>query len=319
MHPDKGPDKKNDKDNLRRALARLARVSPEVLDSSRERVRKNLKAERLPSVQLPLPDSTPTDLTPLRRPLYVAAAIAAVCTLVTVGGVLSSNPAQDGAGAQLRSGLVNLARTARRSFALKWKPETRTVPTQIAQSQPPPPAAPLPKRPIVQPAPVTKPTPPKSGKTAKPLPVQPPRPQVRFALLPPGEGKVILDRACGTCHRAAAVGASHYATRAEYADVVTRMIAKGAQVSGKEADMLTSYLYDSLKANPGEQATIAGRALLDRVCTTCHGLNGISNYSYDSEAPYQELIETMVSYGATLTDVEKTTLIRYLFTMYGKR
>ena len=47
MHPDKG----NDKDALRRALVRLARVSPEVLDSSREQVRKKLKAERLRLVQ----------------------------------------------------------------------------------------------------------------------------------------------------------------------------------------------------------------------------------------------------------------------------
>jgi cytochrome c5 len=284
MHPDKG----NNKDSLRRALGRLGRVSPEVLDSSRERVRKNLNAERRP-VQLPLPDSTPTDLTSLRRPLYLAAAIASVCALVLVGAIV------------------------------KWKPETRITRKQIAQSQPSPPPSPLPTTPVVEPPPAPTPTPPKSNKSPKPLPVQRPRPQVPFALLPPGEGKVILDRACGTCHRAAAVGASHYATRAEYADVVTRMIAKGAQVSDQEADTLTGYLYDNLKANSGQQATIAGRALLDRVCTTCHSLNGISDYSYDSEAPYKELVETMVSYGAALTDVEKKTLIRYLFTTYGKR
>jgi cytochrome c5 len=142
---------------------------------------------------------------------------------------------------------------------------------------------------------------------------------VLFTLLPPGEGKVILDRACDACHRAAAVGLYHYATRAEYAEVVSRMIAMGAQVSEQEAPVLTDYLFDNLQAKPAREVDTAGRAILERACTGCHSLNGIENYSYDSEDPYRELVSAMVSYGATLSEAEKATLIRYLFTTYGKR
>jgi cytochrome c5 len=138
-------------------------------------------------------------------------------------------------------------------------------------------------------------------------------------LLPPGEGRVILDRACGACHRAAAVGAYHFATRAQYAEVVSRMIAKGAQVSEEEAAVLTGYLFDNLGTKPEREVETAGPEILERSCTVCHSLNGIENYSYDSEDPYRELVSTMVSYGATLTEAEKTTLVRYLFATYGKR
>ena len=63
----------------------------------------------------------------------------------------------------------------------------------------------------------------------------------------------------------------------------------------------------------------AGRAILERACTTCHSLNGIEKYAYGSEDPYTELVSTMVSYGAILSDEEKTTLVQYLFATYGKR
>ena len=147
----------------------------------------------------------------------------------------------------------------------------------------------------------------------------PPRPQVRFTLLPPGDGRVILDRACGACHRAAAVGAYHFATRAQYADVVSRMIAMGAQVSEQESEVLINYLFDNLGTKPEREVDTTGRAILERACTVCHSLNGIEHYSYDSEGPYTELVSTMVAYGATLSETEQMTLVRYLFATYGKR
>ncbi len=83
--------------------------------------------------------------------------------------------------------------------------------------------------------------------------------------------------------------------------------------------MLTDYLFDNLRTKPEREVESAGQAILERACTGCHSLNGIEKYSYDSEDPYRELVSTMVSYGATLSEAEKTTLIRYLFTTYGKR
>jgi cytochrome c5 len=294
----------SEKDILRRALGRLGRVPPEVLGLSRERVRENLKTDLRLTARLPSPDATPADLTPLRRPFYIGGAIALVCLFIA-GGVV-----------------------------VRWRFESRsastlaakTASTQTSESQA---SAQSPHSAMEAPLPVTsalpKPDKTQASRAAAPSPaagpsaVQAPRPPVQFTLLPPGEGKVILDRACGACHRAAAVGSYHYATRAQYAEVVSRMIAKGAQISEQEAPVLTDYLFDNLGAKPAPELDAAARAILERACTGCHSLNGIENYSYDSEDPYRELVSTMVSYGATLSEAEKTTLIQYLFTTYGKR
>ncbi len=97
------------------------------------------------------------------------------------------------------------------------------------------------------------------------------------------------------------------------------MVAKGAPVSEPEADTLVDYLYENLATHDTPAAVSAGRAILERACTTCHSLNGIEKYAYESEDAYKELISSMVSYGATLSDEERATLVRYLFTTYGKR
>lgn len=294
----------SEKDIFRRALGRLGRVPPEVLRLSRQRIRGNLNVDLRLTAPLPLPDATPADLTVLRRPFYIGGAAALLCLFV-VGGAL-----------------------------VLWRVERRPASTLVAKSASTPTSesqarVPSPRSGLAAPPSVT-PDLPKPNKTqpskapaqpqsAGPPPVQARRPRVLFTLLPPGEGKVILDRACDACHRAAAVGLYHYATRAEYAEVVSRMIAMGAQVSEQEAPVLTDYLFDNLQAKPAREVDTAGRAILERACTGCHSLNGIENYSYDSEDPYRELVSAMVSYGATLSEAEKATLIRYLFTTYGKR
>jgi len=294
----------SEKDILRRALGRLGRLPPEVLHSSRERVRRNLKARHRSMVQLPLPDATQADLTSLRRPLYIVAAMVSVCVLIVVGAVVQWRPVT-------RSASILAPKSASK---------------QTSESQP----SDQPLRPSVEVPPSVTPAPPQPNKrppskavarpaATEPLPVQPLRSQARFTLLPPGDGKVILDRACGACHRAAAVGAYHFATRAEYAEVVSRMIGMGAPVSEKEADVLIDYLFDNLGIKPEPPVDTAGPAILERACTNCHSLNGIEKYAYDSEDAYRELVSTMVSYGATLSEAEKTTLVRYLFRTYGKR
>ena len=294
----------SEKDILSRALGRLGHVPPEALEASRQRVRGNLKRALRPSAPLPQPDATPADLTVVRRPFYVAGATALLCLLIVGGAIVRVRRERQSASAPL--------------------PKSASVQTSQSQASVPSPLS------IIEQRPSVKPSFPKRNKrqpsraaarppAPDPLPVESPRPQARFMLLPPGAGKVILDRACGACHRAASVGGYHYDTRAQYADVVSRMIAMGAQISEQEAIVLTDYLFDNLGTKPDRGVESAGHSILERACTVCHSLNGIENYSYDSEEPYRELVSTMVSYGATLSEAEKATLIRYLFTTYGKR
>jgi cytochrome c5 len=296
---------RSEKDILNRALGRLGRVPQEMLDSSRERVRRNLKAGVRPIVALPpLPDATQANLPALRRPVYFAVAMASVCILIVIGAVVQLRP-------HARSASTLAPKSASKQASESQQPVQSLVPSVEV----PPSVTPVPVKPkrAQRPKADTQPV------ATHPPPVQPPRSQARFTLLPPGDGRVILDRACGACHRAAAVGNYHFATRAQYAQVVSRMIAMGAQVSEQEAYVLIDYLFDNLGTKPEGPVDTAGRAILERACTVCHSLNGIEKYSYDSEGPYEELVSTMVSYGATLSEAEKTTLVLYLFATYGKR
>ena len=293
------------KDILDQALGRLGNVSPEVLETAHERIRRHLKAgRRLMVPRPPLPDAAPASLAALYRPFFAAGAVLLVCMAIAIGAVIRLSP-----------GTRSFSKTPPQSAA-------KRTPGKNPEAAP---AAP----PQVGPYPVVKPESPGvettlSAKVHTPstpsgqAPV-PPSPQARFTLLPPGDGRLILDRSCGGCHRAAAVGTYHFATRAEYAALVSRMIGLGALVSQQEADVLVDYLFDNLGIKPEPPVESEGRAILERACTTCHSLNGIEKYAYGSEDPYRELVSTMVSYGATLTDAEKTALVRYLFTTYGKQ
>lgn len=294
----------SEKDILRRALGRLGRVPPQVLDLSRQRVRESLKIDPRQTAQSPPPDVTPADLSVLRRPFYIGGAMALLCLFIAGGAIVRWRFERRSAAALAPKSVST--QTSESQASVQPPPPVIEAPPSVTSASPKPTKA-RPSRTAIQP------------QAAAPPPVQPLPPRVQFTLLPPGEGKVILDRACGACHRAAAVGAYHYATRAQYAEVVSRMIAMGAEVSEQEAPVLTDYLFDNLAAKPAPDLDTAGRAILERACTGCHSLNGIENYSYDSEDPYRELVSTMVSYGATLTEPEKATLIQYLFKTYGRR
>lgn len=290
------------KDILSQALSRLGNVSPEVLASARERVRRNLKTGPQPIHLPPLPDAAPVSLRALRLPLQAAAA-AAIVVLILIGAV------------QWTSHVRDISKTPPTSISKQMPESNRDTTPTLA---PTPPQQPVARS--ERPHPKTAPS--KVGTAAVPseqLPVQASASQARFTLLPPGDGKLILDRACGGCHRAAAVGTHRYATRAEYAALVSRMIGMGAPVSADEADVLVDYLFNNLGIKPEPPVKAPGRAILERACTSCHSLNGIEKYAWSSVGPYQELVSTMVSYGAILSDEEKTTLVEYLFATYGKR
>ena len=61
------------------------------------------------------------------------------------------------------------------------------------------------------------------------------------------------------------------------------------------------------------------RAVLDRVCTVCHGLRGIEKYSYKNPDAYKELVSDMISRGAVISDEEIATIVEYLYKTYGQK
>ena len=63
----------------------------------------------------------------------------------------------------------------------------------------------------------------------------------------------------------------------------------------------------------------SGRAILDRVCTVCHGLRAIEKYSYSSPDAYKDLVSDMISRGAVISDEEIATIVEYLYKTYGQK
>ena len=70
-------------------------------------------------------------------------------------------------------------------------------------------------------------------------------------------------------------------------------------------------------AGPPEPAAEGG-VILQRACTTCHDLGGLSAYA-DSwgEPEWRSMVETMIAYGAVLTPAEVDLVSRYLAVNFG--
>jgi cytochrome c5 len=69
---------------------------------------------------------------------------------------------------------------------------------------------------------------------------------------------------------------------------------------------------------PADRAAPDGRALLERVCTTCHDLGGLDAYKgYWGERQWADMVDTMIDHGAELDDAEVAVLVDYLTATFG--
>jgi cytochrome c5 len=71
-------------------------------------------------------------------------------------------------------------------------------------------------------------------------------------------------------------------------------------------------------ASPADPSNAEAAALLERACTTCHDLGCLNAFANSyGESQWRGLIDTMISYGATVSPSEADTLARYLALNYG--
>ena len=85
------------------------------------------------------------------------------------------------------------------------------------------------------------------------VPVSPAAPAALNATveLPDGPGKQILNRSCVSCHNLTEVTKFRgFYTRPQWRDIVQTMVDYGAAVNDKDAEVLTSYLTESLGKKP---------------------------------------------------------------------
>jgi cytochrome c5 len=137
--------------------------------------------------------------------------------------------------------------------------------------------------------------------------------------LPDGPGKQILDRACTSCHNLDPLFSYRMTNKERVGDMVSNMIASGAVLSAQEVPILVDYLFANLGPKPAAGTDDAGKAILEKACTSCHGLDGMKNHVFDTKDPYKTLVTNMLNYGASVTDAELPILVDYLFKTYGKK
>jgi cytochrome c5 len=140
-------------------------------------------------------------------------------------------------------------------------------------------------------------------------------------------GKALLESACTSCHGLDVMANHSYDTRAPYESLINNMVAYGASVPPAQVPVLADYMLKTYgkkpaaaPAPPAAAATPdAGKAILERACTTCHGLDGLANHAYTTKEPYESLVKSMVAYGAVVPDAQLPALIDYMFKTYGKK
>jgi len=142
-------------------------------------------------------------------------------------------------------------------------------------------------------------------------------------------GKAILEAACTTCHGLDPIANHVYDTKDPYESLIRNMVGYGAPVTDAQVPVLAEYMLKTYgkkpAAAPAPAASAAaatpdpGKSILESACTVCHGLDGLANHKYESAAPYESLVKSMVAYGAVVTDAQMKPLVDYMFKTYGKK
>ena len=126
--------------------------------------------------------------------------------------------------------------------------------------------------------------------------------------LPEGQGKKILETACVTCHGLDKVAEKVGLTREAWREVVQNMVRVGADLKDDQISVLADYL----AANFGE-----GRKILETACTTCHTLDEVKKFrGFFKREDWQDVVSTMVKYGANVKEAQIPVLVDYLSTAY---
>jgi mono/diheme cytochrome c family protein len=127
--------------------------------------------------------------------------------------------------------------------------------------------------------------------------------------LPEGEGKTILETTCVSCHGLDVLSKREGLQAEPWKTIVEQMRQYGANVTDDQSSTLVRYLAD----NFGE-----GRRILDTSCTTCHGLNEVKKFKgFYKRDDWQDVVTTMVKYGADVKDPQVPVLVDYLTRTYS--
>jgi cytochrome c5 len=136
-------------------------------------------------------------------------------------------------------------------------------------------------------------------------------PQEAALELPEGQGKTILETECVSCHELDVLAKNEGMQAESWKTIVEQMRQYGASITDDQSTTLVRYLAD----NFGE-----GRKILDTSCTTCHGLNEVKKFQgFYKRDDWQDVVVTMVKYGANVKESQIPSLVDYLTRTYGPK
>jgi cytochrome c5 len=119
-------------------------------------------------------------------------------------------------------------------------------------------------------------------------------------------GEQVQNAACLGCHDLRPIETASY-DKSGWNDVVSSMIAKGAEV--KDADKPA--LVDFLVRNHGPLPDGPGKQILLNTCTLCHDLGRVRAHTVSREE-WEETLSAMLNEGAMLSDQDFPVLLNYL-------
>jgi mono/diheme cytochrome c family protein len=126
-----------------------------------------------------------------------------------------------------------------------------------------------------------------------------------------GAGKAILQNNCASCHGLDQITKNEGLGQDGWKRIIDQMTQYGADINNDQAPVLVEYL----AANFGE-----GRKILDTTCTACHGLNEVKKFQgFYKREDWQDVVTTMVKYGADLKEPQVPTLVEYLTRTYSPK
>jgi hypothetical protein len=133
------------------------------------------------------------------------------------------------------------------------------------------------------------------------------------------EPAALVEKACLSCHTLETI-AKKKATKDEWRETVTAMVAKGAPLKPGEADIVTGFLAAkygrAITAEEARKRDARGKELVESVCVLCHEFARISTEALTRDQWAGE-IRGMLAEGAPLTDEEFEIVVDYLTKTYG--
>lgn len=129
------------------------------------------------------------------------------------------------------------------------------------------------------------------------------------------KGSEAVGRACQACHgNIVRMLQVEHRSAEEWRNTVYSMIGRGAHIFPDEIEPLVAHLAATAgpATSPAERRVLPdgqGKSILERACQQCHALDTATK---KGPRDWTTVVSTMAAYGATITPVERKTLIEYL-------